>query len=613
MVSLLGAAAVECSLPDDSARVAVCLPDGSPPGPAVVATTAEATVLFSGYLRDLPPGCPGEAEYVLSRYRAEDWSWLRHASGVFAFAVVDRGRDRCVLGADRLGIRPLLFAADDSGMAFAADLGVVAAWRRAAREIDHEALQELIAIGFPLGERTALRGVERVPPGSWVEFGLGRHRVNRYWSVHDLPPPRPQDPDAFLDESHHHLRHAIIRLAERSRGSPLCLLSSGYDSRRLLLEGHTAGIPFETMTAVWPYRRLARASIDPPVVGELCRRVDVPNKMVRLPETGEWTVLQRDRGARDTLLDFQVKGNDHIWAMPLVAALPTTARVWNFDGMAGDTFFNNPFFTLPRAVWGRWRVDDEILEGIVPAHRSWDQLWRGRPERSLAARIHDALNALPEGPNRLSLFYLLGRTRRVAALLPYGLLDLKIDSVCPYVDADVMEHAWTFDPIGKAELRMQRRALDRHFPGFADLPSSHSSAAEIPARYVVEADIADPDEPRPFTPPDVLRLLGARIQRSVPFVASKDVAVAALDAVRLGRLGGGWREARIRQTLYAFAAADWLGRSGSELLRGRIRSLQWLAQRLPSGGLAEANPAQLPAGFSTSCSGRDPGAREPAL
>jgi asparagine synthase (glutamine-hydrolysing) len=105
-------------------------------------------VTFSGYLDPLPAGHRGEADFVLARYQAADWTWLREASGVFSFAIVDHGRGRAVLATDRLGIRPLFFAHDGIGTAFASDLSALAPWRPRPPEIDHDALQEQMAWAF---------------------------------------------------------------------------------------------------------------------------------------------------------------------------------------------------------------------------------------------------------------------------------------------------------------------------------------------------------------------------------------------------------------------------------------------------------------------------------
>src|SRR5262249_55311169 len=161
----------------------------------------------------------------------------RSANGVFAFAVVDRRNDRCVLVVDRLGIRPLFFNEDAAGLAFGEDLAAVTARRESGLELDYDVLQEMEALGFPLGTRTFLRTAERVGPGTRIEFSRGRRLATRYWSLEMLPPVRPQDDAVFLDESRERLRGALGRLLSRSSRRALCLLSSGYDSRRLLLEG----------------------------------------------------------------------------------------------------------------------------------------------------------------------------------------------------------------------------------------------------------------------------------------------------------------------------------------------------------------------------------------
>jgi len=308
MRHLLGESSVEVcpSLPAE-ARLAVWTPDGQAVDGIHHASAPGIAVAFNGYLRDLPTGHRGEPDFVLARYQADDWTWLREASGVFSFAVLDHVRGRAVLATDRLGIRPLFFAHDGVGVAFASDLSALAPWGPRPPEIDHEALQEQVALGFPLGSRTLWRHVERVPPGSRLELGPGLRRLHRYWSLEDLPAVTASDPDRFLDESQERLRHALARLLERSRGEALCLLSAGYDSRRLLLEAHAVGARLDTVTAAWTYPGRRGTSLEPAVVRELCGTLDVPNRLVTLPGSGASRALAADRRARDVLLAYQVK------------------------------------------------------------------------------------------------------------------------------------------------------------------------------------------------------------------------------------------------------------------------------------------------------------------
>src|SRR5262249_37299094 len=207
----------------------------------------------------------------------------------------------------------------------------------------------------------------------------------RYWSLEALPGIKPHDVMDFLDESQARLRTALTRLLSRSSRA-VCLLSSGYDSRRLLLEGHAIGARFDAVTSIWPYPGLDRTTIEPAVTAELCRRLGVPHRLVEVPERKGLIAPRAARALRDAFLDFQVFGRHHIWALPLVAGLASSDEVPNLDGLAGDTFFNNPFYSLPKAHWGRWRPEPDLLDIVAPDRDAWDRRFAGLLSRSLSSR-----------------------------------------------------------------------------------------------------------------------------------------------------------------------------------------------------------------------------------
>ena len=587
--ALLGAGAIDCSPPGgDRTRLAVWSPGGAPLERRHAAGVARITVVFAGYLQNLPASHDGEAAYVLDRYRAGDSDWIRSANGVFAFAVVDEDADRCVLGVDRLGIRPLYYHHDADGVTFSGTMAAAVPWGRGRIEVDFDTLQEVMVLGFPLTDRTFLRGVERVAPGTVVEVRNARRQVHRYWSLEQLPPIRPQPVESFVDESQERLRRALGRLIARAPAPILCLLSSGHDSRRLLLEASAAGGELAAVTAIWPYPGKAGFTIEPRVTAELCRRLGVTHRLVAAPRAGGTVEPRAARLMRDLLLDFQVYGRDHIWAVPLVGSLRASDPRVNLDGICGDTFFNNPFYALPRSVWGRWQLEREVLDAIAPNREAEDRRWHGLVSCSLSSRIKAALAALPADSNRLSFFYLLGRTRAIVALLPYGLLDERVESFCPYLDHDVMDHALAFDPIAKGEARLQALALRRHHPGFVDIPTSHSPASDVPGAYLMPLQHTDPIWLGRFTSGEVRALLprwpsGARR----PPIEGKDLAFAGLSMLGLGRPGGGWREPHLRDRLQAIRALAFLdGGDIRPLVRARAEAIG----RLARWGLAGAEP-----------------------
>jgi Glutamine amidotransferase domain len=586
--ALLGIDAVEWSPPGGQrTRLGLWSPDGEPAARRHLASVAGITIVFAGYLRDLPAGHHDEAPYVLDRYREGDRDWIRSANGVFAFAIADEDADRCLLGVDRLGIRPLYYSHDAQGVTFSGTMAAALVWGRERPEADYDTLQELMVLGFPLTNRTFLRDVERIAPGTVVDVRSAGRQARRYWSLEQLPPFRADAVESFVDESRERLRHALRPLLERAQTPTLCLLSSGYDSRRLLLEASAIGGRLAAVTAVWPYPAKAGFTIEPGVTRELCRRLGIPHRIVAAP--GNTHELRSARRIRDLLLDSQVFGRDHTWAVPLVGSLGPLDPYLNLDGLCGDTFFNNPFYSLPRPIWGRWRPEREVLDAIAPTRELADRQWRGLISRPLASRIEEALTALPAGPNRLSFFYLLGRTRAVVSLLPYGMLDERVESLCPYLDNDVMEHAWSLDPIRKGEGRLQNAALRRHFPAFADIPSSHSPASEVPAAYLAPHRPADPIRVGRFTPDEVYDLLprwrpGVRLPPTDP----KDLVFAGLSMIGLARLDWSWREPRVRDTLQALRAFVRFRSSDlREVVIARAHAIRNLAQWGPAGASAE--------------------------
>jgi len=167
--------------------------------------------------------------------------------------------------------------------------------------------------------------------------------------VADLPPIRSQDPDAFLDESQERLRYALRGLLSRSSGRALCPLSSGYDSRRLLLEGHAGGAALSTVTGVEFEPRGGRlVSLEPAVAGELCRRLGFPNRQVLTPGYSPMSPATA-RFVRNSFLDFQVIDHAHCWAMPMVGAT-SRAGALAVPGESGATSATPPLPADLRAL-----------------------------------------------------------------------------------------------------------------------------------------------------------------------------------------------------------------------------------------------------------------------
>ncbi len=163
-----------------------------------------------------------DGEVLAALLDLEGVSGLARVEGSYAFAFLKGPEGPLWLGRDPRGVRPLVFARRPLGLVFASTLDGVRAVLGGGFEPDLEALADVLRDGVVSGVRTALRDVERVPPGRVLTVSAG---LATGWL--EIPPRRlPPESDPDVLEA---LRSAVgdrLRL-DRPIG---VLLSGGVDS-----------------------------------------------------------------------------------------------------------------------------------------------------------------------------------------------------------------------------------------------------------------------------------------------------------------------------------------------------------------------------------------------
>jgi asparagine synthase (glutamine-hydrolysing) len=131
-----------------------------------------------------------DAEVVLHLYEEYGADCVHHLRGMFAFAIWDSRRRQLLLARDRIGVKPLYFAAlPGEALLFGSEIKALFGHPALATRLNDDALSLYLTFAATPAPRTLFAGVEKLPPGHRlvVDATTGRRTLERYWQP--LPDP----------------------------------------------------------------------------------------------------------------------------------------------------------------------------------------------------------------------------------------------------------------------------------------------------------------------------------------------------------------------------------------------------------------------------------------
>lgn len=439
----------------------------------------------------------GDTPVIPHLYEEHGPAFAERLEGMFALALWDAGRERLVLARDRLGKKPLLWTAlPDGTLAFASELKALLQLPALRRDVDLEALDAYLALQYVPGTHTAVRGVERLPPGHVLVWEQGRVELTRYWE------PRLSEETLSEEEWLERVR-ATVGEAVRKRlvaDVPLgALLSGGIDSSivvALMAQGSTE--PVRTFTVGfaekrYDERRYARAIAErygtrhEEVVLEP-NAADVLERLVRAfdeplgDEAALPTYLICEQARRHVTVALTGDGGDESFAgYERYAAVSLAARVPPRLARLGGTAFgllpaarreprSNAFRArrfLDMATAPPGERYGQLMEVFPAALRT--RLWTA--EAAVTVRTAGQLIGAPPAPGITGLQLLDIETYLPGDLLPKSDIASMAHSLelrSPLLDHDVVELGLSLPDALKLRGREGKQALRRAFA--ADLP-----------------------------------------------------------------------------------------------------------------------------------------------
>lgn len=139
----------------------------------------------------------GDTELLVHLWEEHGKTLLSHLRGMFALAVVDERTQKLFLARDRLGKKPLYWMRSHGGLFFASELKALRPFA-SSWVTDPAALEEFLTFGFVPEGSCFVRGVEKLPPGHWLELDIptGEIRSGRFAAFEFAPDPTLREEEA---------------------------------------------------------------------------------------------------------------------------------------------------------------------------------------------------------------------------------------------------------------------------------------------------------------------------------------------------------------------------------------------------------------------------------
>jgi asparagine synthase (glutamine-hydrolysing) len=124
-----------------------------------------------------------DTETIVHLYEEYGENCIAKLHGMFAIALWDAPRRRLLLARDRVGKKPLFYAADRNRIVFGSELKALLAAGGIDKDIDREGLSDYFSLGYIPAPKTVYRAVRKLRPGHYLIAERGQIREACYWDL----------------------------------------------------------------------------------------------------------------------------------------------------------------------------------------------------------------------------------------------------------------------------------------------------------------------------------------------------------------------------------------------------------------------------------------------
>ncbi|PYQ28799.1 MAG: asparagine synthase (glutamine-hydrolyzing) [Acidobacteria bacterium] len=160
---------------------------------------------------DYPYRSHSDVETILPLYLEHGANAVSMLDGMFGLAIWDGRTNTLTLARDRAGEKPIFYTRIGGEVLFSSELQCLLRHPEISRELDRDALQDYLALGYTLEPRSPFKAIRRVPAGTIMRFTPdGEETTIRYWDPASFA-IQPRDPREAVAELQRLFEEAVTK------------------------------------------------------------------------------------------------------------------------------------------------------------------------------------------------------------------------------------------------------------------------------------------------------------------------------------------------------------------------------------------------------------------
>jgi len=348
-----------------------------------------------------------DTETVLHSFVEWDIDCFTRLRGMFAVALYIRSTARLVLARDRMGIKPLYIANAGADLFFGSELKAIFVHPEIERRLSLDGLDCYLSLNYVPCPWTLIDGIEKLPPGHWLEWQDGVVNTGSYWRL-PLGEPASYSLETAKEELDCLLRQAVSE--HLLSDVPLGMwLSGGIDSSTIL---HYAATASTSRLKTFSISFRGRSFDESAYIKQVAQRYDTDHEQLDLSPEMDL------RGAIEQFAHYSDEPSADAGALPVwfLSKLSKTKTTVALSGEGADELFGgyltyranrlaglarklpSPLLRATCLAFRHWPVSDEkigfdykvkrFLEGCLMSPERAHVYWNGAHSDDEKAHLH---------------------------------------------------------------------------------------------------------------------------------------------------------------------------------------------------------------------------------